>query len=114
MYALDILAEHTDPKAVYFRLDVAWITLGGADPAHILRKMAGRVPAVHLKDVYGTDEIGKWTALGTGVVDIRGSIEAAREIGAEWMTVEQDQLRHLSGLDTAWFSYLYLKESELI
>jgi Sugar phosphate isomerases/epimerases len=114
VYALDILAEHTDPQAVHFRLDVAWITLGGADPAHILRKMAGRVPAIHLKDVYGTDEIGKWTALGTGVVDIRGSIEAAREIGAEWMTVEQDQLRHLSGLDTAWFSYMYLKESALI
>lgn len=37
VYALDILAEHTDPKAVHFRLDVAWITLGGADPAHIAR-----------------------------------------------------------------------------
>lgn len=76
--------------------------------------MAGRVPAIHLKDVCGTDEAGKWTALGTGVVDIRGSVAAAREIGVEWMTVEQDQLRRLSGMDTALFSYLYLKESELI
>lgn len=114
VYALDIIAEHTDPEAVFFRLDVAWITLGGADPVHILRKMAGRVPAIHLKDVYDTDEIGKWTALGTGVVDIPGSIAAAREIGVEWMTVEQDKLRHLSGLDTALFSYMYLKETGLI
>jgi sugar phosphate isomerase/epimerase len=115
LYALDILAEHTDPTLLYFRMDVAWITLGGADPAHILRKMAGRVPAIHIKDVYGTDEIGKWTAVGTGVVDIAGSIEAAKEIGGiEWMTVEQDKLRHLSGFETALISYLNLKEKGLL
>jgi sugar phosphate isomerase/epimerase len=95
-------------------MDVAWITLGGADPAHILRKMAGRVPAIHLKDVYDTDEIGKWTAVGTGVVKIKESIEAATEIGVEWMTVEQDQLRNLSGLETATVSYLNLKEKGLL
>ncbi|MBM7564052.1 sugar phosphate isomerase/epimerase family protein [Paenibacillus sacheonensis] len=114
VYALDILAEHTDPSHLYFRLDVAWITIGGADPAHILRKMAGRVPAIHLKDVYGTDEVGKWTAVGTGVVKIEESIEAAREIGVEWMTVEQDQLRNLTGLETATVSYLNLKERGLL
>lgn len=115
LYALDILAEHTDPKALYFRMDVAWIALGGANPAHILRKMAGRIPAIHIKDVYGIDEIGKWTAVGTGVVDIAGSIEAAKEIGGvEWMTVEQDQLRHLTGLETALVSYLNLKEKGLL
>lgn len=114
VYSLDILAEHTDPAHLYFRLDVAWITLGGADPAHILRKMAGRVPAIHLKDVYGTDEVGKWTAVGTGVVNIKASIEAAREIGVEWMTVEQDQLRNLTGIETATVSYLNLKEQGLL
>ena len=54
--------------------------------------MAGRVPAIPVKDVYGTDEIGKWTAVGTGVVNIKESIAAAKEIGVEWMTVEQDRL----------------------
>ncbi|MDQ6422863.1 sugar phosphate isomerase/epimerase [Paenibacillus sp. LHD-117] len=114
VYSLDILAEHTDPQHLYFRMDVAWITLGGADPAHILRKMAGRVPAIHLKDVYGTDEVGKWTAVGTGVVNIKESIEAATEIGVEWMTVEQDQLRNLTGIETATVSYLNLKEMGLL
>jgi sugar phosphate isomerase/epimerase len=115
LYALDILAEHTDPKSLYFRLDVAWITLGGAEPAHILRKMAGRVPAIHVKDVYGTDEIGKWSAVGTGIVNIQASIEAAKEIGGiEWMTVEQDQLRNLTAFETALVSYLNLKEKGLL
>jgi sugar phosphate isomerase/epimerase len=114
VYSLDILAEHTDPRNLYFRLDVAWITIGGADPAHILHKMAGRVPAIHLKDIYGTDEIGKWTAVGTGVVKIKESIQAAKEIGVEWMTVEQDQLRNLTGFETATVSYLNLKEKGLL
>jgi sugar phosphate isomerase/epimerase len=115
LYALDILAEHTDPKSLYFRMDVAWITLGGAEPAHILRKMAGRVPAIHVKDVYGTDEIGKWTAVGTGIVNIQASIDAAKEIGGiEWMTVEQDQLRNLTAFETVLVSYLNLKEKGLI
>jgi sugar phosphate isomerase/epimerase len=115
LYALDILAEHTDPKSLYFRLDIAWITLGGADPAHILRKMAGRVPAIHIKDVYGTDEIGKWTAVGTGVVNINDSIRAASEMGGvEWMTVEQDKLRNLTPFETVTASYLNLKEAGLI
>ncbi|WP_419872503.1 sugar phosphate isomerase/epimerase family protein [Candidatus Pristimantibacillus sp. PTI5] len=114
VYSLDILAEHTDSQNLYFRLDVAWITIGGADPAHILHKMAGRVPAIHLKDIYGTDEIGKWTAVGTGVVKIKESIDAAKEIGVEWMTVEQDQLRNLTGIETATVSYLNLKEKGLL
>lgn len=115
LYALDILAEYTDPKSLYFRLDIAWITLGGADPAHILRKMAGRVPAIHIKDVYGTDEIGKWTAVGTGVVNIGDSIRTASAIGGvEWMTVEQDKLRNLTPFETVTASYLNLKEAGLI
>ncbi|WP_309119724.1 sugar phosphate isomerase/epimerase [Paenibacillus sp.] len=114
LYSLDILAEHTDPKHLYFRMDVAWITIGGADPAHILRKMAGRVPAIHLKDVYTLDEERKWTAVGTGVVKIKESIEAAKDIGVEWMTVEQDELRNLTGIETATVSYLNLKEMGLL
>ncbi|WP_274654483.1 sugar phosphate isomerase/epimerase family protein [Paenibacillus humicola] len=115
VYALDLLAEYTDPKNVFFRLDVAWIAVGGAQPAHILKKMAGRVPAIHLKDVYGTDEVGKWTAVGTGVVDIKGSIQAACEIGGvEWMTVEQDKVRNLTPFETVTVSYLNLKEAGLL
>lgn len=112
--ALDLLAVHTDPKYVYFELDVAWIALGGADPVHILKKMAGRVPAIHIKDVYGFDEIGKWTAVGTGVVNIEDAILTAEQLGIEWMVVEQDQLRHLTAIETITVSYLNLKEKGLI
>jgi sugar phosphate isomerase/epimerase len=114
LYALDILAEYTDPKSVYFELDIAWITLGGADPSHILRKMAGRVPAIHVKDVYGVDEVGKWTAVGTGVVKFKEAIYTASDIGVEWMVVEQDKLRNLTAMETITVSYLNLKEAGLV
>nr|WP_239565930.1 sugar phosphate isomerase/epimerase [Paenibacillus sacheonensis] len=112
--AMDILAEYTDPKAVYFEMDIAWITMGGADPVQVLNKMAGRVPAIHVKDVRTTEEPDQWTAVGTGIVRIAPSILKAREIGVEWMVVEQDRLRNLSPVETITASYLNLKEAGLL
>lgn len=111
--ALDWLAAHTDPGALSFELDIAWITFGGEDPVRVLHRYAGRVPAVHVKDLSRLDERGHFTAVGTGVVPVREAAEAAREAGAEWLVVEQDTLRHLSGLETAQVSYLNLKEMGL-
>lgn len=112
--ALDILAEHTDPRALSFELDIAWLTFGGADPVSVLRRMAGRVPAIHVKDLWALDERGKFTAVGTGVVRIQESVRAASETGVEWAVVEQDHLRNLGVYDTLALSYLYLKEAGLV
>ncbi len=111
--ALDWLAAHTDPAALSFEIDIAWAAFAGEDPVRVLRRYAGRVPAVHVKDLSRLDERGHFTAVGTGVVRVRKAVEAAREAGAEWVVVEQDTLRHLSGLETAWVSYLNLKEMGL-
>lgn len=113
VYALDILAEHTDPAALSFELDIAWITFGGEDPVRVLRRYAGRVPAIHVKDLSRLDERGHFTAVGTGIVPVRASVETALEVGIEWVVVEQDTLRHLTALETAAVSILNLKEMGL-
>jgi sugar phosphate isomerase/epimerase len=115
VYALDVLAEHTDPKNLAFNIDIMWVTFGGEDPVRVLRRLAGRVPAIHVKDTpaVGTPKAA-FTAVGTGVVRTREAVLAADEIGVEWAIVEQDQLRNLSAMDTARFSYQFLKESGLI
>jgi len=110
LYALDVLAEHTDPEALSFELDIAWATFGGADPVAALKRMAGRVPAVHVKDLYDLEQRGKFTAVGTGVVRVRESVEVAIETGVPWLVVEQDRLRNLTSWETLSLSYLYLKE----
>jgi sugar phosphate isomerase/epimerase len=112
--AMDILAEHTDPKTVFFELDIAWITFGGEDPVNIIQRLASRVPAIHVKDLYGLDERGKFTTVGTGVVKIKESVQAAIDSGIEWAVIEQDKLRNLSAFETITVSYLYLKENELV
>lgn len=111
--ALDWLAASTDPAALSFEIDIAWAAFAGEDPVRVLRRYAGRVPAVHIKDLSRLDERGHFTAVGTGIVRVREAAEAAREAGAEWLVVEQDTLRHLSGLETAQVSYWNLKEMGL-
>jgi len=112
--AFDVLADHTDPRALAFEMDIAWITFGGADPVSTLRRLAGRVPAVHVKDLYGLGERGQFTAVGTGVVNVRDSVQAAIEAGAEWVVIEQDELRHLTAFETITGSYLNPKEAGLV
>lgn len=113
VYALDILAANTDPASLSFELDIAWITFGGEDPVRVLKRYAGRVPAVHVKDLSRLDERGHFTAVGTGVVPVRASVETALALGIEWMVIEQDTLRHLSGMETAAVSIWNLKEMGL-
>lgn len=112
--ALDLLAAHTDPNALAFEIDIAWATFGGADPAAILRRFAGRVPAVHVKDLYGLETRGEFTAVGTGIVPIRTALEAAIDTNIEWAIVEQDTLRNLTAMETITASYLNLKEMGLV
>jgi len=112
--AIDILAQNTDPAAVYFEMDIAWITFGGEDPVRRLRNFAGRVPAIHVKDLYGLDVRGKFTTVGTGVVKVREAVTAAIETGVEWVVVEQDTLRNLTSWETITAAYLNLKEMGLV
>ena len=46
----DYLINNTDPKNVFFQMDVYWVQKGGADPVEYLKKYAGRFPVLHIKD----------------------------------------------------------------
>ncbi len=118
-YALDILLENSDPDVVKAELDVAWVTYGGADPAEMIRRYAGRCPVLHIKDILevpgdgATGNDGRkgtlFTEVGTGVVDLEGVVEAARECGVEWLVVEQDRMRDLEPMESARVSFENLK-----
>ncbi len=110
LYALDILAEHTNPGHLFFEVDIAWVTFGGEDPVKVLKRYAGRVPAIHVKDLWSLRERDLFTAVGTGVVKVREAVETAIETGVEWVVIEQDRLRNLTAFETITASYLNLKE----
>lgn len=46
----DILLNNTDPKLVFFEMDVYWTVMGQADPLEYFEKYAGRFPILHIKD----------------------------------------------------------------
>jgi len=87
--ALDALFETSDPERVHFELDTYWISKGGYDPVDYIRRFAGRVPQVHLKDMDA--ETGTFTEVGEGIMDLHAIHEAAVQAGVRWMIYEQDR-----------------------
>jgi len=108
-YALDLLYESTDPDEVKGEPDVYWLKKGGADPVPYLLKYPGRFPQIHLKDM---DASGDFTEIGSGILDMPGILAAAKEIGAEWIIVEQDRCNQPS-LESAKQSLAWLKSQGL-
>jgi inosose dehydratase len=68
--------------------DTGHLILGGGDPAELIRRWAGRIPLIHLKDVTAD---GGFVPLGQGVMDVAAVMDAIREIGFDgWLGVELD------------------------
>ena len=94
----DMIVARTEPENVKFQLDAFWAFHGGADPAGLLRKYPNRFVSTHLKDMrHGTERNNTGSAppdtnvaLGTGMVDIKGVLEAARGTSVEWHIIEEE------------------------
>lgn len=69
-------------NGIGWELDVAWVVRGRADPAAWIEEYAGRVVAVHVKDIApageNADEDG-WADVGHGTVDWPGLMRLLRE-----------------------------------
>lgn len=87
---LDILLEDTEPEYMIAELDTYWLQNGGADPALWIRKVAGRIPVVHLKDMGVIDNKPVMMEVGEGNLNWPEIIKACQESGVEWYVVEQD------------------------
>ncbi|MEJ5169976.1 MAG: sugar phosphate isomerase/epimerase [Fimbriimonadales bacterium] len=113
--AFDLLCDLLDPDCVQFEIDCGWVSFAGEDPKKVLRRLEGRVPAIHVKDfVQAETEEPAFTMVGTGILDVVGTLQTAIETGVPWAVVEQDHVRHLSGLETAIGSILNLRETGLV
>lgn len=104
---LDILFESSDPKLVQAELDTYWVQFGGHDPVAYLRKLSGRAPLVHLKDMTG-DASRTFAELGQGVMDWDAILPACAEAGAKWLIVEQDSCQR-PPLESVRISFDYLR-----
>jgi sugar phosphate isomerase/epimerase len=89
---LDCLLANS--PALLAEIDVAWVEIAGQNAAQYLRRYAGRIPVIHLKDFKQTQTGIEMAELGTGEVALHEALLAAQAHGAEWLMVEQD---HCSG-----------------
>jgi len=90
---MDVLLNETDSEAVGFELDLYWVQAGGGSPFDWVRKVAGRMQVIHLKDMAIVSRAPVFAEVGEGNMDYDGIIEACHENGVEWYVVEQDVCR---------------------
>ena len=88
MYAW--LFATTPADLLWAEPDVAWMQAGGASPVAWIGRLAGRIPAIHLKDY--TWEAGgpRFCELGRGNLDWDGIFTALNEAQVPIWIVEQD------------------------
>jgi sugar phosphate isomerase/epimerase len=104
---LAIIFGETDPALVQAELDVYWAAFAGVDPVGLLRRMSGRVPLVHLKDM-AADQSRTFAEVGHGVLDFPAILAACDDAGVEWFIVEQDQSAR-PPLESVGMSLTYLR-----
>lgn len=127
-YLLDRLYEEVSPELLQTQLDTCWVNVGGENPVEYVKKYAGRIPTVHLKDfagsksenmyaLIGIDEDKKkdtegsfeFRPVGKGLQNFPAIVAAAEESGAGWVIVEQDSpSMGMSALECAATSASYL------
>jgi len=106
-YALDLLYANSSPDHLYAEIDTYWVKHGGEDPAAYVRKYAGRLPLLHVKDM-ADDEERSFAEIGNGILDWDAIHAASLESGVECYCVEQDRCPGDS-LDSARISLEFLK-----
>lgn len=110
-YGLDVLYNTIPADLLVCQLDTCWVNVGGVNPSDYIRKYAGRMYTVHLKDFVGqkTDNmyglIGlkeddgsgvkveefDFRPVGYGVQNFPEILKASVDAGAQWVVVEQDR-----------------------
>jgi sugar phosphate isomerase/epimerase len=105
---LRVILDNTDPSLVFLEMDLYWTTAGGADPVELFNHYHDRYRLVHIKDmaqkVHFSGDGGdpkQWielfpymTTAGSGVLDLKSILTAAKKSGVKYFIVEQDMVAH--------------------
>lgn len=81
----DLMLEGTDPKLVFFEMDVYWTVMGQNDPLEYFEKYTGRFPILHIKD---RSILGE-----SGMMNFKNIFNKAYENGLDEFYVELENIR---------------------
>jgi sugar phosphate isomerase/epimerase len=115
---IDILLDRLDAKLISLEVDLFWVSMAGVDPADFVRKNAGRIVAVHLKDRGGNISVPRYDIasvpndiyqeVGRGVLNFPEILKAAEGANVKHYFVEQDHSAH--PLESIRLSYAALRK----
>ena len=95
----DLLVAETDPKNVFFQMDVMWTIFPAQDPVKLLEKYPNRWLLLHLKDLKKGVAVGSLSGgtdpkndvvLGTGQVNWPALLQATQKVGVKYYIIEDE------------------------
>lgn len=108
---MDRLLADSPADMLKFEIDTYWVQVGGQSPANWIRKVAGRIPLLHLKDyaIAMSDPRVRMSEIGQGNLDWQDILAAAKQAGVRWYLVEQDDCNGRDPFESLAISYRYLR-----
>jgi sugar phosphate isomerase/epimerase len=108
---MEFLADTFSPEEMGFTLDTYWVKFGGYDPIEEIKRLKGRLPVVHFKDML-VDSEGKrymqWIGNGN-TMDFEKLTAAFVDAGTQYAMVEQDDCNGEDPFVCLKKSYDYLR-----
>jgi len=107
---MEHLADEFDASIMGFTLDTYWVKYGGYEPLEEIKRLKGRLPCVHFKDMFkdGDDRRMSWVG-GGNVMNFEKIAAAFIDAGAKYAYVEQDNCNGENPFDCLKKSYDYLR-----
>ena len=89
---MEMIGEHFPANEMGFTLDTYWVEFAGYDLVPEIKRLSGRLPCVHLKDLEilpnGTK---RYCPVGSGTINFEKALMAFEEAGTQVAFVEQDE-----------------------
>ena len=101
----DLILENTDPKYVFFEMDVYWVVRGQHSPVEYLKKYPSRYRLLHIKD---DKELGE-----SGMVGFDAIFKNLKGTAVEAIIVEVEQY-NFDPVKSCELSYKYLNEAPFV
>lgn len=101
----DSMIKNTDPKKVFFEMDVYWVMRGGFTAVEYMNKYPDRFPVLHIKD---EKEIGE-----SGLIDFKPIYETAYKNGLKDSFVEVERY-NFEPAESVKKSYAFLKAAQYV
>ena len=104
---LEIIYDESSPEYLQGEIDTYWVQFGGGDPVEWCKKLENRLPLLHLKEYGIVDNKPTMLEVGSGNLDWKKIVKAAKKSGTEWFIIEQDICR-IDPFDSLKMSLEYL------